>query len=616
MIERDFTLRSLLTGLLFGSLIAVANALLSLTIPMLLTAAMISVVALYAYASFFRAEPPTPREAVTAYTTHQAAALAFSIFPIVWVLILTIGATRTYNLGMPDWILPNTTLYGEVYRDRAIFSSSWINALGWMIPVAIVSGIAALIMVKWLRDHYMAQEDLPFPEAQADIQFIKSLSAEKFRFDYLFYGLIIGFFFDFLLIHYPISLGAVPRWLTMLSAQLRLVDFTPYLADVLPGAAFCITLMAGFVGLGMLMSPKSTFNMMGSALAFYGVLSLILVSRGTIEASSTFSGQWSNFRYPYGLSLSVGIMITAAVAPLILKIASPLISGGTWKWKPSYQSLLGFGVFCLAVCVLTYILSMDRFVTIFPITGKETLLVAVVMIGFFILGILITIRIASEAGITWLGQFANITDYLRRGILTTLGVIGFEGFAISESLHGPRFAAGQMQALKVGQAFDVAPRHQYISALIGWCFGWLISTPFVFLIWHFYNFGSAALPMPNVQTIANVIIGFSIGQMSAVFNNWYILTGFIIGIILFILQKQNLPFVVIAVGIGVFAGPIYVSTFFIGGLLRTLLEKMKGGSWFDEKGKPFSAGLVLGGLALAPIFMVIVNVLVAVLGGG
>jgi uncharacterized oligopeptide transporter (OPT) family protein len=616
MIERDFTLRSLLIGLLFGSLIAVANALLSLTIPMLLTASMISVVALFAYSSFFRAASPTPREAVTAYTTHQAAALAFSIFPIVWVLILSVGATRTYNLGIPDWILPNSTLYGDVYGERMIFSSSWINPLAWMIPVAIVSGLAALILVIWLKDHFITKKDLPFPEAEADIQFIKSLSTEKFRFDYLFYGLLIGFFFDFLLIHYPISLGTSPQWLVTISSQLRLIDFTPYLASLLPGVTFCVTIMMGFIGLGMLMSPKSTFNMMGSALAFYGVLSLILVSRGTIEAANTFSGQWSNFRYPFGLSLSVGILLTAAAGPVLLKIASPLISGEKWKWKPSYKTILAFGIFCLAVFILTYILSMDRFVTIFPLTGRKSLLVGLVMIGTFILGILVTMRIAGEAGIMWLGQFSDITDYLRRGILTAIGALGFEGFAISESLRGPRFAAGQLQALKVGQAFKATPRHQYLSALIGWCFGWLISTPFVFLIWHFYSFGDPSLPMPNVQAMANVIVGFSIGQMTEVFNNWYILTGFIIGIVILVLQKQNLPFVVTAVGIGVFAGPIYVSTFFIGGLLRALVEKIKGSSWFDEKGKPFSAGIVLGGLALAPLFMVIVNVLVAALGGG
>jgi uncharacterized oligopeptide transporter (OPT) family protein len=577
---------------------------------------MISVMALFAYSSFFRAAPPTPREAVTAYTTHQAAAFAFSIFPIVWVLLLTIGATRTFNMGIPDWILPDPTLYGDVYRDRIIFSSSWINPLAWMVPVAIISGAAALIVVIWLKDHFINQEDLPFPEAQADIQFIKSLSTEKFRFNYLFYGILIGFFFDFLLIHYPISLGASPQWLTAISAQLRLVDFTPYLTGVLPGVAFCITIIAGFIGLGMLMSPRSTFNMMGSALVFYGILSLVLVSRGTIEVSGTFSGQWSNFRYPYGLSLAIGILVTAALGPVILKVASPLISGGKWKWKPSSLSLIAFGIFCLAVLVLTYVLSMDRFISIFPIAGKKTVLVGLIMIGVFVLAILITVRIASEAGIMWLGQFADITDYIRRGILTTIGVIGFEGFAISESLRGPRFAAGQIQALKVGQAFGANPRHQYISALIGWCFGWLISTPFVFLIWHFYNFGESALPMPNIQTMANVIVGFSTGKLTGIFNNWYLLTGFIIGIVVFILQKRNLPFVVTAIGIGVFAGPIYVSTFFIGGLLRAILEKIKGSPWFDEKGKPFSAGLVLGGLALAPLFLVIVNVLVAVLGGG
>ena len=616
MIERDFTVRSLLIGLLFGSLIAVANAFLSLTIPMLLTAAMISVMALFAYSSFFRATPPTPREAVTAYTTHQAAALAFSIFPIVWVLLLTVGVTRTYSMGIPDWILPNSSLFGEVYRDRIIFSSSWINPLAWMVPVAMISGIAALIIVIWLKDHFIDQEDLTFPEAQADIQFIKSLSTEKFRFDYLFYGILIGFFFDFLLIHYPISLGTSPQWLISISAHLRLIDLTPYLTGILPGVAFCFTIISGFIGLGMLMSPRSTFNMMGSAIVFYGILSLVLVSRGTIQASGTFSGQWANFRYPYGLSLAIGILVTAGLGPVILKIASPLISGGKWKWKPSSLSLIGFAIFCIAVLILTYILSMDRFISIFPLEGKKTVLVGLTMLGVFVAAILITIRIASEAGILWLGQFADITDYIRRGILTAVGVLGFEGFAISESLRGPRFAAAQVQALKVGQAFDAKPRHQYIGALIGWCFGWLISTPFVFLIWHFYNFGGATLPMPNIQTMANVIVGFSTGQLSGIFNNWYLLTGFIIGIVIFILQKRNLPFLVTAIGIGVFAGPIYVSTFFIGGVLRAILEKLKGLSWFDEKGKPFSAGLVLGGLALAPLFLVIVNVLIVVLGGG
>ena len=616
MTEKSFTIRSLAIGLIFGSLVAMANAFLMLTIPIMITAAMVSVVALFAYSSFFRAPPPSPKEAVSAYTVHQAAAFAFSIFPIVWVFLVAYDIPRAVKLGIPDWILPDETLYGDVLVNGEIFSRSWITPLAWMLPVAIVSGIGALMAVIWLRNHYIKDEALIFPEAQADIQLIKGLTTEKYKLDYLFYGLALGFFFDFIFLQYPTSLGAAPEWLRTLASQIQLLDFTPYLTRILPGATLSLTIGLGLLGLGMLMSPKTSFNMAGSAVVFYIIVSALLVSRGTIEGSAVFSSQWSTFRFPYGLSLSVGLLLTAALGPLILKAASPLISGIKWKWKPSLRTAAVFVVFCLGILLLSMILSMDRFVTIYPLDTSQALWVGVVVLATFVAGIIINARITGESGIVWISQFYDITDYVRRNILTGLGAIGFEGFVITESLQGPRFAAGHLDALKVGEAFGVKPRHQYISALFGWCFAWLITTPFVFLLWHFYGIGRGGLPMPNMQVIASTMAAYSSGNLPGMFNTGFILAGFIIGIVVFFLQKRNLPFVVTAVGIGALIGPIYVTTFFVGGLIRYVIEKVKGTTWIEEKGKPFSAGLVLGGLALAPLVMVLVNVLILIVGGG
>jgi uncharacterized oligopeptide transporter (OPT) family protein len=586
-----------------------------LTVPIMITAAMISVIALFAFSSLFKTPPPSSKEAVTAYTVHKAAAFAFSIFPVVWVFLIGYGVPGTTGLRIPDWIIPDSTLYGDVLRDGVVLSRSWITPLAWMLPVAVVSGIAALVVVIWLKDHLIEQENLTFPRAQADIELIKSLSTEKYRLDYLFYGLVIGFLFDFLLIHYPSSMALVPQWLQDFSQHVRLLDLTPYMSTVLPGAAFCFVVSLGFLGLGILMSPKSSFNMVGSAVAFYVILSAILVNRETIRAVGSFSGQWSAFKYPYGLSLSIGLLLTAVLAPLILKAASPLISKGKWVWKPSRRTVALFGIFCIAVFMLSGVLSMDRFVSVFPLGTGEALLVGFIVLAAFVLAIFINVRIAGEAGIEWASQFGNMMDSVRRWALSGLGVLGFEGFAISESLRGPWFAAGQIEALKVGEAFDVTPKHQYISALFGWCFGWLLSTPFIFLIWHFYGVGRGALPMANVQNIAAVMVAFATGKTGIIFNGGFVVAGFVIGIVLFFLQKRNLPFVVAAVGIGVFVGPIYLSTFFVGALIRVIIEKVKGVTFMDEKGKPFSAGLVLGGLALAPLIMVVINLLILALGG-
>lgn len=616
MAEKTFTVRSLIIGLVFGSLVAAVNTLLVLTVGIMITAAFISVVALCAYSSFFKAPPPSSKEAVTSYTVHQAAAFAFSIFPIAWIFLVYYDIPRAVGSRIPDWILPDSTLYQDVLAERIVLSRSWGTPLAWMVPVALVSGIAALMVVIWLRDHLIEREDIAFPGAQADIEFIKSVITEKTRLDYLFYGLALGFFFDFIFVHYPTSLGVSPQWLKEIAQTLRLADVTPYIGSVLPGASLCIIVSVGFIGLGMLMSPKSTVNMAGSAVAFYVVLSFILASRGSIETSENFSSQWLAFRYPYGLSLSLGLLLTAALAPIVLKIASPLISGSKWKWKPPFITVAVFGVFCLGVLVLASVLSMGRFVTVFPLSTRIALLIGIAMIGTFVLAIVINARIAGETGIVWMSQYAGVMDSLRRWAVTGLGATGFEGFAITESLQGTRFAAGHLEALKVGKAFDVNPKHQYMSALFGWCFGFLLSTISVFLIWNFYGIGGAALPMVNMQTAAGLVAAFASGQLEIIFNSWFVLIGFIIGVVVFFLQKQGLPFVVTAVGIGAFMGPMYVTTFFVGGLIRFFIEKVKGSTWVHEKGNPFSAGLVLGGIALAPLLMVVVNLIVSIVGGG
>ncbi|MBU7014078.1 MAG: OPT/YSL family transporter [Theionarchaea archaeon] len=616
MTEKTFTARSLLIGLVFGSLVAVVNAFLVLTVGLMITGAMISVAALFAYASLFQAPPPSSKEAVISYTVHQAAAFAFSIFPLAWVLISSYGVPESAGMRIPDWVLPNKTLYGNVLQEGVILSKSWITPLSWMVPVAIISGIAALMVVIWLRNSLITEEDLAFPEAQAGVQFIKGLHLEKYRLDSLFYGMIIGFVVDFVFVYYPSSLGIAPDWLKNISAHFRLLDLTPYVGSVLHGALFCVIISLGFIGLGMLMSARSTFNMFGSAVAFYVFLSALLVSRGTIKGYAFFSNQWTDFRYPYGLSIAAGLLITAGLAPLILKLISPLLSGSRVTWKPSKSTVIVFIVFSAAVLMLASVLSFDRFVSEFPLSVSKAMLVGCILLGLFLLAILIDTRIAGEAGIVWLSQFAGITDSIRQFALSSLGVLGFSGFAITESLQGSRFAAGQMEALKVGEAFDVNPKHQYLGALLGWCFGWLISTPFVFLIWHFYGVGGVALPMANMQSVATSIVAFSTGQMGLVFDGFFVLAGLLIGIVVFFLQKRNLPFVLTAVGIGALVGPLYTSTFFIGGLVRAIVERVKGTAWMDEKGKPFAAGLVLGGIALAPLVMVLINVVVSALGGG
>ncbi|MGD2250899.1 MAG: OPT/YSL family transporter [Candidatus Methanofastidiosia archaeon] len=616
MIDKSFTVRSLVIGLLFGSLVAAANIFLTLTVGIMVTAAMVSVVALFAFSSFFKKDTPTTTEAVYAYTVHKAAAFAFSIFPIVWVFLIAYDIPRAQGLRIPDWILPDATLYENVLRDGVIFSRSWVTPLAWMLPVAIVSGIVALIVVIWMRDHYIKEEDMAFPQAEADIQLIKGIVTEKFRLDYLFYGLVIGFFFDFFLIHYPVSFGYVPQWLREISQHLQLLDFTPYITSILPGGMFCIVVSIGFLGIGMLMAPKSSFNMAGSAVLFYIGLSAVLVGTGALEGAGTFGGMWPAFRYPYGLSLALGLLLTAVLAPLVLKAVSPLISEAKREWKrPPLVTFVVFGIFCAAVFILVSVLSIDRFVGVYPLSRLNVVIITVVMLVTFVLGILIKIRIAGETGIVWLSLYTDITDFVRRWAVLGMGKLGFEGFAITESFRGALFAGGQMEALKVGSAFDANPRHQYVSALVGWCFGWLISTPIVFLIWHYYGVGRG-VPMPNMQGMANVVVAFATGNINIVFSPWFIFFGFVIGGVLFFLKKRGLPFVVTAVGIGAFVGPIYVTTFFIGGLIRYVMEKVKGTTWVDEKGKPFSAGLVLGGIALAPLLMVVVNVVVLVIGGG
>ncbi|MFQ6087661.1 MAG: OPT/YSL family transporter [Candidatus Methanofastidiosia archaeon] len=628
--EPAFTLRALIIGFVFGSLITVVNVYMALTIGVMSTAAMISSLMMYliCHTIWGGRRDPGPKEVVTAYNMHQAGAFAWTLYPMATIYLAQHAAFIETGYVLPEWILPNTQTYAEVFAERIVFSGVWFTPLSWMLPLAIWSGIVGLMIASWFRYQVIEVEKLVFPYGMADAEVIRGVTTAKglVRARWLFYGITLGFLVDFWLNLVPVVWESAPSIILELADKISFKDLTPPLAKIFPGGSFVLLFDIGIIGLAMIMPPAASISMGVSAIIFYVFLATIMVRMGVYEwtpESASGGASTGLFRYPYGLSLAIGMLPTAAVVPVVLQWkvfirgmkAVMTIKDGIRKADISPRISIGVALLFVVVLGASFTaLSNERFISAGDIVSLPfALFLGAMMLVLMLLSTIVDIRTVGETG--W--SFGLVSGWIYRLLIFGSGYAGFELYQFSGPIMDHSgLGTSQMESFRVGYLMKAKPMHQYVTALLGWTLTWFMSTFFIFGLWSMYGTGSEALPMPNMEAGVYFTIALATRQFSVLYDIRYVAFGVLMGVLFTVIRgiAPVFPIVPITFALGMQLGTYYSTTFMAGGILRILLVRIKGQIWYEERGVPFGAGLLVGG-ALAWFVGVVIHFAQLFLGG-
>ena len=632
--EPAFTLRSLIIGIIFGCLITIVNTYQQLTTGMVATAAMISSLAMYGvcYVVWGGRRDPGPKEIITAYNIHQAAAFAFSMYPIALIFLIYNKSFQQTGWTMPDWIIPNPITYSDVLTKRIVFHQIWLQPLSWMLPLALFSGVAGLMIVSWFRYQVIEVEKLVFPYGMADAEIIRGVTTNRgtIRAQWLFFGIVVGFVGELLLTQIPTIWPSAPSFLLLPANTLRYRDNTQLLSGFIPGSSWVWIFDITIIGMGMIIPPAASLSMALGAVVFSIFLPYFMIRQGTYRWSSdlaTYGQTFNLFRFPYGLSLALGMLPAAALIPIVLQWRAfsrglkAITSWGNALKRGEMPTIFSLGIFFIfAVLIVAFVGSVLTSPTLVQagttVGWGIALFIGVSVVILLIIDSVVGIRIVGETGL----PIPIVSGWLYRFVLLASGYRGFEAYYMTSGIieNGGQIASSQAEAFRVGYLLKAKPLHQYIAALFGWTFGLIVSTFVMFGLWAMYGIGSEAMPMPSMEAGVYSIIALATQQYKFQFISLpYIAYGVLISTVLLLVRAFVPAFTIVPItfGMSAYLGAMYSSTFLIGGLIRILLTRLKGQIWFEEKGIPFAAGLLAGG-ALSIFFAVCIYFIKLAAGGG
>jgi len=580
--QRDFSVRALIVGCLFGALFGMANAYLGLRVGLTISTAIpLAVISVAVFRSFeklriFR------KSGILEHNISQTTGSASS--SLASGLIFTIPALFLWGLKPSFWQLVVLGLLG--------------SALGilFMIP------LRRFLIVK---EH----ETLPYPEGTAAAEVLKAADSGGGRAKMVFIGLGVGAIYKGVLgflrawpdkVHIPlpglkkgfVSFEPTPALLGVgyilgyrisaimvaggLVSSVALIPLIAHFGEAIPGPMFPATtktiaqmthaeiwkhyvkyIGAGAVACAGIITVIRSLPTMISALRI-GVGELTRGSAGKAD---------SRLRTDRDLPFKVIIIGVGVVIAVV--ILSPFVLGG---------QMSGIGVrvvaaVCITVCAFAFVTVSSRIVGMVGVSSNPTS-------GMTIVTLLITAGLFYALG--W-------TDLTGKATALTVGTVVCVAASIAGDIS---------QDLKCGYIIGATPARQQIGELVGGLFAAVPVAAAVYLLGKTYGFGSTEIPAPQATLMKTVIEGV----LSADLPWGLVLTGAAFALVAELASIPSLPFAV-----GIYLPLSTMSPVFVGGVLRWAVERFaktpEARTSRKEQGLLFGSGLIAGeglmGVAIA-----------------
>ena len=524
----------------------------------------------------------------------------------------TSSITRAFGIAdkLPVWVAPPSS--SEVYFIRTLFHPDWLPALSILLLGMLLFIIADLGIGMLVAQMYVEVEKLPFPLAQVSAQAIITLTerpAERLRI--FVFSIIIGMIYGVLLYAIPIVGGiqAIPYpW----------ADANEFLETKLGlyGASFGVATDLVFFATGFVIPFTVAVSQFIGAMTVWFIGNMVILKMGLwpswlpgmkIQLAALRSA------LDFWASPTLGLIVAAAIMPLILH--PRYLSSSIKSLSKLTGSSREAGFLPLWILLALYIVGSFGSVglTLYLVPGFMPYWWTLILLGpiWSFIYILVSARSIGETG------YQLPVPYFREGLLVFVPYKGVDiWFA---PIYTPTVIGGISSVSGQGWASTVKIAELTETKISSVLKTWIIATALAIVMSYIYTSAFWMLaPVPSSYYPATIInwpisamyTGLWVSKKLVIFRPTTLVSGFIIGSILFAIQDLlHLPFSYVGFVIGAANFiPISVSTF-IGALIdRTLLVKIFGKEKWRNLKSVAVAGLLSGEgiiLGFSAIWMII-----------
>lgn len=496
-------------------------------------------------------------------------------------MVQTVGSAGESLAAGAIFTLP--ALFMWAAEDSSVASPSFL-----MITfIAICGGVLGVLFMIPLRTALIVEEHgvLPFPEGQACAEVLLAGEEGGDKSKLVFSGLGIAAIYKF-----------IADGVCLFPSE---IDWS---IDVYPGSGIGMDVLPALLGVGYICGARvSSYLLGGAVLGWFVIMPMLVLIGGDavmFPATEPFNTLdtwtlWGSFvRYiGAGAVAAGGILSLIKSLPLIVSTFAKAIKGfghegGVSRTEKSLSLPVAM-IGALIVAILLWIIPSV------PITLLAALII--VVFGFFFATV--SSRMVGLVGSSNnpVSGMAIATLLIATALLKATGNTGIAGMTTAICIGTvicivAAMAGDTSQDLKTGYIVGATPFYQQIGELIGSVAAGLAIAGVLYLLNAAWGYGSTELPAPQATLMKMVVEGVMGGNLP-----WgLVFIGVFIAIAVEIIGIPVLPF-----AIGLYL-PIHLSTpIMVGGLIRLWIEKRKFKSEDRRKevmddGVLFSSGMIAG----------------------
>lgn len=540
----EFTVKSVVLGILLGIIFCIGNAYLGLKIGTTISASIpAAVLSMAILKTFFKKSTVLENNLVQTIASSGEAIAAAGIFTI-------------------------PTLY---FLDA-------IPSFFQIFLLSFLGGILGILFMIPMRRHFIVHEHgkLPYPEGTACAKILQSSSSGSKAFLALI-GLVIG---------------VVHKLLSGLFFILK--EKVSWTIPFLQKTEFSMNCIPSLIGVGFIVGPRvCTLLLVGGALSWWVLIPLITITGvGSPEISSMTANEiWTNYvRYIGAGAMTLGGMMNLfKLAPIIGKTLktsfSELFNPTSHHLVPRTERDLPLQWLLIGSVLIIFILAVFPGL---PITFLT--IVLLVILGFFFVAVTsLTVGIVGTtsnpvSGMTITILFVTCIIFVLLGWTERIYLIS----AITMNLVANvaiSLAGTTSQDLKTGFLVGATPKMQQIGEMIGIIIPSIVIGITIYLLNGAYHLGSEELPAP--QATMKLLIAKGIMEKSMPVTLFVI--GIVIGLALELLKISIMP-----VALGIYLPLSLTTSMAVGGAVAAWVRRRDNSETVQEQGILAASGLIAG----------------------